>query len=215
MLSPSQTTLSILGGAGKAGRPLVQEALAAGYHVRLLLRDPDAFTLRDTRLTILQGDARDSNAIPELVVGSQALLSTLGHPKGEPLPITAAVTKAVIAAMQAAGLTRYVVVSSLFDTGDEPLDGPTRQAADYMQEHFPLMMNDRRIEYQLLRASRLDWTYVRVPRIMPDASPTGYVVRSGQLPGQQIAGIDLARFLLSALNSSGYRQQAPFVASRL
>ena len=181
----------------------------------LLLRHPDAFSLRDNRLTILQGDARDEGAIGDLLTGSSALLSTLGHPKGEPLPITSAVTKGIITAMQAAGLAKYVVVSSLFDTGDEPLDGPTRQAADYMQQHFPALMNDRRVEYQLLRDSRLDWTYVRVPRIVPDAPATGYVVQFAQLPGQQVAGVDLARFLLAQLDDPSYSRQALFVASRL
>ncbi|MEZ0608061.1 NAD(P)-dependent oxidoreductase [Fibrella sp. WM1] len=210
----SQSTISILGGAGKAGRPLVQAALGAAYRVRLLLRHPDQSTIRDTNLTILPGDARDADALRDLLTGSSALLSTLGHPKGETVPITSGVTRGIIAAMTQAGISRYVVVSSLFDTGQEPLDGPTRAAADYMQQHFPAMMNDRRVEYQLLHDSDLDWTYVRVPHILPEAEAAGYVVAAHQLPGQHIAGVDLARFLIDQLTDRSYHRQALFVASR-
>lgn len=115
--------------------------------------------------------------------------------------------------MGQAGISRYVVVSSLFDTGQEPLDGPTRAAADFMELHFGTMMADRRVEYELLHDSALDWTYVRVPRILPEAEAAGYVVAAHQLPGQQIAGADLAGFLLDQLTDRSYSRQALFVAS--
>ncbi|CCH03169.1 hypothetical protein FAES_5170 [Fibrella aestuarina BUZ 2] len=214
MHTNSQPTISSLGGAGKAGRPLVQEALRTGYRVRLLLRQPESFPIRDPNLTILPGDARDGDALRELLTGSTALLSTLGHPKGETLPITSAVTRGIIAAMAQAGISRYVVVSSLFDTGQEPLDGPTRAAANFMEQHFGAMMADRRVEYGLLHDSPLNWTYVRVPRIVPEAKSAGYVVGAHHLPGQQIAGVDLSRFLLDQLTDQTYSRQALFVASR-
>ena len=207
------STIAILGGAGKTGRPLVEEILTAGYRVRLLLRHPEAFDLTSERMEIIPGDARDPASVRALLQGCAALLSTLGHPKGEPTPITAAVTKILITTAGELGIKRYVVVSSLFTTGEEKHDPETKQAAAFMQKHFPLMMDDRRLEFQLLLESRLDWTYVRVPYIIQNPAVGGVKVNLDHLPGPRIRATDLARFLVDQLNDRRYIRQSPFVAS--
>ena len=48
--------LAILGGSGRTGRLIVQQALEAGHQVRVLVRTPDTFTLTSKRLEVLKGD---------------------------------------------------------------------------------------------------------------------------------------------------------------
>lgn len=207
--------LAILGGGGKAGRPLVHAALRAGYRVRLLLRQPEAFDLRHERLELLPGDARQPDSLRNLLTGCGALLSTLGHPKGEPTPLLGTITELILAALREAGIRRYLVVTSLYDTGTEALDDATRTAAAYMRQHFGPFMADRDREFQLLSESDLDWTYVRIPYLVPEPGRGNVAVSLAHLPGDRIAGEDLARFLLDELQNPVYRRQAPFVASRL
>lgn len=213
MLIPPNSTIAILGGSGKAGRPLVQVALQTGYRVRLLLRDPERFAQVDNRLEIIQGDARDEAALRQLLQGCHALLSTLGHPKGELTPIISPVTRQIISQMQALGISRYVVVTSFYGTGNEQTDEMTRKAADFMQTHFPQFMADRQHELDLLMESTLNWTCVRLPQLVQKPA-TGHInVNPDYLPGSQITTSDLAHFLVSLLTSEQYIRQAPFIAN--
>ncbi len=214
MIINNKSTIAILGGAGKAGRPLVTETLAAGYRVRLLLRHPKDFDVLNERLEIVDGDARDPVSIRKLLQGSDALLSTLGHTKGESTPMMSTATINFIEGMQAVGITRCIVVTSLFSTGYEQLDPKTQEAANYMQQHYPLFMNDRQLEFKLLRESNLDWTYVRVPYITQESARGGVDINVNHLPGQQITATDLAHFLIHQLDDRRYIRQAPFVASK-
>ncbi len=209
------STIAILGGAGKAGRPLVREALRAGYRVRVLLRHPEQFDATDARLQIIQGDARDPAALRQLLSGCAALLSALGNPRGEPTPILSTVTGHLLPLLREAGISRYVAVTSLYETGPEQRDLPTRQAADFMEQNFPRFMADRRRELELLSKSDLDWTYVRLPYVVPDPAPAlgTVLVNLEHLPGPRITAEDLARFLVEQLESREYGRKAPFVAN--
>ncbi|GAB3020337.1 NAD(P)-dependent oxidoreductase [Spirosoma pulveris] len=214
MIINNNSIIAILGGAGKAGRPLVEQTLAAGYSVRLLLRYPQEFNLSSERLEIVQGDVRDASCVRRLLQGSSALLSTLGHTKGETTPMMSTATQNFVAIMEELGISRCVVVTSLFVTGREQLDARTQEAADYMQQHYSLFMNDRQLEFKLLSESNLNWTYVRVPFITQDPATGGVDINLDHLPGQRITAVDLANFLISQLNDQRYIQQAPFIASK-
>lgn len=214
MITNNDSIIAILGGAGKSGRPLVEETLAAGYSVRLLLRHPQEFNLSSERLEIVQGDVRDPGCVRQLLQGSSALLSTLGHTKGEATPMMGIATQNFVTLMEELGISRCVVVTSLFVTGREQLDAKTQEAADYMQQHYSSFMDDRRLEFKLLSESNLDWTYVRVPFIMQNPATGGVDVDLNHLPGQQITAVDLAHFLISQLDDRRYIQQAPFVAGK-
>ena len=213
MITTKNSLIAILGGAGKSGFPLVKETLKAGYQVRVLLRRPHEFDFHHERLEIVQGDVRDPVAVRQLLRGSEALLSTLGHAKGEMVPMMASATESYVTAMQELGIRRCVVVTSLFSTGSEQLDASTQQAADYMQTHYPAIMDDRRIEFNILLNSQLDWTYVRVPFIVQNPATGGVNVNLNHLPAQQITAIDLACFLIAQLDDEQYVKEAPFVAS--
>ncbi len=125
-----------------------------------------------------------------------------------------AATQNFVAIMEELGVSRCVVVTSLFVTGREQLDARTQEAADYMQQHYSLFMNDRRLEFKLLSESVLDWTYVRVPFITQDPATGDVDINLDYLPGQHITAVDLANFLIGQLNDRRYIQQAPFVASK-
>lgn len=208
-----KSTIAVLGGAGKAGRPLIDQALQSGYAVRALVRHPDLFTLTHERLTILAGDARDPAALGLLLDGSDALISTLGNPKGENKPMLSTVTRLVLAHMQAAGIRRYITLTSLYDTGQVQTDEKTRLSAAFMQQHFPFFMADREREYCLLQASDLDWTYVRIPYLVQEPVLGTVNTHLAHMPGSQLAVADLASFLIEQLDNEQFSRRAPFAAN--
>src|SRR5437763_3916248 len=72
--------IAILGANGPTWRLLTTQSLSAGYDVVALTRHPEAFPLRDPRLTVVGGDALDQAAVDAVVESSAAVLSTLGVP---------------------------------------------------------------------------------------------------------------------------------------
>ena len=51
--------LAVFGGTGRTGRLLVEQALAAGHQVTVLVRTPSKLQIGDERLRTVQGDALD------------------------------------------------------------------------------------------------------------------------------------------------------------
>ncbi|WP_449399512.1 NAD(P)H-binding protein [Chryseobacterium wanjuense] len=62
---------------------LVQHLLDKNYSIKLLLRNPDNFTLQNPLIEVVKGDARNIESIKDLVYDCDVVISTLGQPKGE------------------------------------------------------------------------------------------------------------------------------------
>ncbi len=91
-MTPSRTapnastdrTVAVFGGTGKAGRHLVEQALAAGHRVTMLARTPGKVDVQHERLRIVEGDVVDPVAVAKTIEGATAVLSTLGPTKNTP-----------------------------------------------------------------------------------------------------------------------------------
>lgn len=105
-------TIAVLGATGKSGKYLINELLDRGYFIRVLLRDPDKFTIHNSRVEIVKGDAREYAAIYRLLENCNAVISTLGQRKGEP-PVLSLASTHIVQAMRARKVNRYIVVTGL------------------------------------------------------------------------------------------------------
>jgi len=123
------------------------------------------------------------------------------------------VTEHLLLLLREAGISRYVTVTSLYETAHEQRDLPTRQAAEFMEQTFPPFIADRRRELELLSESDLDWTYVRLPYVVQEPALGTVLVNLEYLPGQRITAEDLARFMVGQLERREYGGKAPFVAN--
>ncbi|MFD0508931.1 NAD(P)-dependent oxidoreductase [Streptomyces chiangmaiensis] len=107
--------LTIFAASGGIGRHLLEQAEAAGHDVTAVVRDPQRLTDRAGRFRVVTADlaAPDADLLASAVGGRDAVLSGLGprHPKSD-AGITSRGTKAIVAAMQATGVRRLVVVSA-------------------------------------------------------------------------------------------------------
>ncbi|MFT4123839.1 MAG: NAD(P)H-binding protein [Microbacteriaceae bacterium] len=73
--------IAVLGATGKTGQEVVRRALAAGHEVTALVRRPEALPVRDDRLTVVVGDARDVEVIHRVATDQDALIAALGRPE--------------------------------------------------------------------------------------------------------------------------------------
>jgi len=205
--------VAIIGGSGKAGRFLVKQILEAGYQMRLLLRNPEKFTLSDERIEVLKGDARDFPSIKALLQGCDAVLSTLGQPKGE-APIISMVTGHVLTAMRELGIRRYILTrGASVDAPGDHKDFYTKLPTKLIQWTFPAYWADWQKELALLMKSEVEWTLVRLPIIVEESVSGDAKVNLERLPGKKINGTDLANFLVIQLADKQYLRKAPFIAN--
>ena len=77
--------LIIFGATGRAGQPLLQQALQAGYEVAALVRTPEKLTTKSDLLTVIQGNIVDPDKVDQAVAGSAAVISVLGPTSNEPI----------------------------------------------------------------------------------------------------------------------------------
>jgi len=202
--------LAILGGSGKSGKYLVKELLSQGFHLKLLLRNPENFQLKSPLIEIIKGDAQDYESVRALVNGCDAVMSTLGQPRGE----ASQATPNVIRAMSQYNINRYVVITGL--NVDTPFDkkGPkTKMATEWMKSNYPKTTLDKQVEFDVLSKSDIDWTLVRLPLIEQTDEKRKVIVSLEDCPGDKISATDLACFLIDQLSNDTYARKSPFIAN--
>ena len=187
--------IAIIGGSKGTGAQLAELARTAGHDVTVLSRSGKA----PAGVTVLTGDATDPAAAGRAVAGADAVVVTVGGAKGVPNQ-RAAVTRAVIRAMQENGVDRLVVQSSL-GAGDSGSQMPAPLRA-IMKMALAKALADHNKQEAAVKDSGLAWTIVR-PTGLTDKEPAGTwkaleTTDAGRLGGS-IPRRDLAAFMLETL----------------
>jgi uncharacterized protein YbjT (DUF2867 family) len=141
----------VTGGTGFVGREVVEELLALGYHVRLLVRHPErgnSFT-HHPRVECVQGDALQADTLPAAMADVQAVIHLIGI-IAETSQVTyeqahTEATRNILAAAKQAGVTRWVQMSAI---------GTRCHARS--RYHLTKWQAE-----ELVRQSGLDWTIFR------------------------------------------------------
>ena len=195
--------ITVFGATGGTGAQVVRQACAAGHDVTAVVRDPARLSFQAPALQVVQADVMDPAAIAPAVAGRDAVVSAIGSRQGRsPTTVCADSARAIIAAMGQQGTRRLVVVSnSGMHTDDQ--DGAfvrtvVKPLLGRVLKHAYADM--RRME-ELVRASDLDWTIVRPPRLTNAAPTNTYrtAVNKNIPGGSVIARADLAAQILRCL----------------
>lgn len=193
---PTTLNLTVFGATGSVGRHFVEQALAAGHHVTAFTRDASHVTTRHERLEVVTGDATSADDALPAVKGADAVVVLLGG--GRAGGVREHGTRAVIEAMERAGVRRLVCQSTL-GAGDSR--GNLNLVWKYVMFGFLLRAAyaDHQRQEEVVRASDTDWTIVR-PAAFTDGPRTGRY-RSGFGPDEKgltlkISRADVADFVL-------------------
>jgi putative NADH-flavin reductase len=210
-----QMKLTIFAATGGIGRHIVEQAIAAGHDVTAVARNPRNLPAQ-ARIVTADLAAADPAVLASAVNGADAVLSGLGprNPRAD-AGITSRGTRAIVAAMQATGVARIVVVSAA-PIGTVPSPGrPTppkhdpgdgffmrhlgsRIAGAMFREHYA----DLALMEDILRDSGLDWTISRPPKLT-DKPVTGvYRTAYGRniRGGFSVSRADVAHHMLRVLD---------------
>lgn len=187
--------------------------MAGGHQVIALARDPAKLTDR-SGLAVMRGDVMNRADIDPAVRGSDAVIISLGNSQSPfallmgarrttPAKVCEVGTRHVVAAMQAAGVRRLIVVSA-FGIGDTRPQLPFAFKLFYrtvLREH----MADKEKQEPVVKSSGLDWTLVQ-PVGLTDGPATAkwFADTTGVIRRQQMSRADVAAFLASLLVDSRY-----------
>jgi putative NADH-flavin reductase len=219
--------LTIVAATGGIGRQALEQALAAGHDVTAVVRDPSKLSRGVRTVAVDLADA-DSSVLDSAVAGADAVLSALGPRSSAEAGVASRGTRALVAAMQATGVRRIVVVSAApistvpspgrprpprHDPGDgflmRTLLSPVIKAV------FRKPYADLALMEDILRDSGLDWTVVRPPRLTDGPLTGTYRTAFGQnlRRGVLVSRADVAQLMLRVLERPETIKQSVGIAN--
>lgn len=196
--------LFVLGATGGTGVELVRQAPVRGHSVTAFGRSAAA-----PPAVSVAGDVADARGLEPAMRGHDAVVFTLGPRNFGPTTLCSTSMRAVLPAMQAAGVRRIVGVSlAILFPG---ILGPIGAIGRYILRHGAA---DALEMERALAASPLDYTIVRPPPLTNGAGSGRWRAEVDALPrfGLSIARADLAAFVLEILEKSLFTRSLVGVA---
>jgi uncharacterized protein YbjT (DUF2867 family) len=212
----------VFGATGGTGTQVVSQALAAGHQVLAVVRDPARLAVPPRAdLDLAVADVMDPAAIGDLVAGRDAVISAVGPSrrpeakKTRAASVCSASARSITAAMAAAGTRRLVVVSASgpFTDGDGPL--LRYVAKPIVRQVLKDAFADLVAMEQVVRASGLDWTILRPPRLTDKPLTGRYRTRrqANVRRGLTVSRADLAHLILAVSGDPGAYRAAISIAN--
>lgn len=210
--------LVVFGANGATGRLLTRQTLAAGHQVVAVTRRPADFPITHERLSVVEADVHDAQAVDRAVEGADAVLSTLGVPyTRKPINVYSDGIRNIAAAMSRHEVKRLIVVSSSATEPHHHADG------GFLMNRVlqPLITatigkttySDMRRMEELVRGSDLEWTIMRPSGLFDAPGVTRYELHEDQAPGIFTSRADLAASLLEQATDVRFVRKAVAVTT--
>jgi uncharacterized protein YbjT (DUF2867 family) len=206
----------VIGATGGTGREVVRQALERGHQVNALVRSAASAAPLLPGADIIEGDARDGEAVAKALAGCVGVICALGTKLSllHKETLLSEATRVLIDAMQKQGTTRLVCITGI-GAGDSHGHGGFL----YDRIAQPLLLSstyhDKDRQEDEIRNSGLDWTIVR-PTNLTDGPVTDNIRALTDLTdfhGGSIARADVARFLVTELEERRWAGKSPVITS--
>ena len=203
--------IAVFGATGRTGVPFVRLALDAGHDVVAHARTPSKLPFSDDRLTVVEGDVYTGEGVAESVAGADAVVSLLGQTSDGPDDLLTVAGDRVTAAMAEHGVDRYVTLvgAGVREDGESP-SFSGRVMGTLLKLVAREVLADAEAHVRRVRATDLDWTVVRAPRLV-DGDATGYRAGDIDLGFESVARADVAAFCLDCVENDLHVGEMPKV----
>jgi putative NADH-flavin reductase len=209
--------ITIFGSTGFVGRVLIKKAIAAGYQVKTLARNPEKLEEIKDKIEIIKGSVFESSSVEAAIEGAEIVLSTIGPPPGkfcDPYQYENAM-KNIVRIMDIKGIKRYIHIGGAAHRGGEnEIWNFNRKFLRLFLKLFgKQIMVAKHLEWEVLKSSNLDWTLVRPPRIANEPASGNISVDEKDLKNLKVSVGDLTDFILLQINSKEWIRKAPLISS--
>jgi putative NADH-flavin reductase len=203
--------LFILGASGHTGTQLIDLALARAHEVTAFVRSPEKITRRHPLLHLVSGDPQSVDALAAALPGHDVVLSALGvrPPQAfRPHTLVEDCAASTVAAMTRAGVKRLVLVSAAVLFPERGL------FFAFFRWLLTQIRRDLGAAEEIVRATSLDWTIARPPRLV-NGSDEGYRASRDALPTGAISMSfrAVAAFMLDAVEQRTHVHEIVGLAS--
>jgi putative NADH-flavin reductase len=209
--------LTVFGATGGVGGHIVRQALDAGHTVTAVVRNPAHFDLSHPALEVTTVPGlSDPELLAPVLQASDAAISGVGPRGRKDGPVATTSTRAILRAMQASGVRRFVAISAV------PV-GPVPEGESFLNRRIVLPLigaiaHDVYVDLaameEEIRQSTSQWTVVRPPKLTNKALTGKYRTTVGaNVPrGYAISRADTAHAMLAVLDDPATIRQAVGVA---
>ncbi len=211
----------ILGATGRTGKYLLNESLARGHRVSVLVRDKDKLAGTSGKLAVFEGMPTDTKALQNAAQGCEAILSALNISRTSDFPWAKlrtpkdflSQTMRNILALKGA---RRIVVTSAWGVGETRGEIPVwfRWLIDHSNIRYPY--EDHGNQEELLRQTDGDWTVVRPVGLTDSLKNRAIQVSFANQPPPSltISRLNVAKFMLDALENHSFVRKCPTISEK-
>lgn len=210
--------LVILGATGGVGHHILNGAIERGAEVTVIARDKSRLKV-DAPCEVAEFDlqAASPDQLAATIASNDVVISALGSRTPHDRGVLARAAETTVATMRRAGVTRYLGISAApvatVPSPARPNPPKHDPGDDFIARHvmMPIIKRifaegyaDSSLMEDVIRASDLDWTLVRPPRLMDNPATGAYRTSiDTNLPhGRKIGRADLATYILDAVADS-------------
>ncbi|MBP2238862.1 putative NADH-flavin reductase [Sinorhizobium kostiense] len=209
--------IALFGSTGPTGKYIIEEGLRRGYELSAYTRDAAKLSDYASKIEIITGDLKDREAIRRTITGSDAVISALG-PNGaktqEPRPVMNGLRN-VISVMDELNIRRIIQVSTAsYRDPEDSFDLKSKAFATLFKVIAHSSYDDIKATGELISASDLDWTLVRIPFLKDGhagaGTDAGWYGKTRL--GMKLSRGNLAKFLFDQVSTGEFVRAAPGIA---
>lgn len=202
----------VIGAAGKTGRAVVEQSLAAGHEVTAFIHSEKNYNVENVK--VLTGDAGNLSTMERAVSGQDVVIDTLGGKtpyKSTVLESSSA--KNIIQAMQNKGIKKLFVISmvGIGESGKNTSLFVRLLLLTFLRG----AKKDKAAMDSAVKASNLDWLIVR-PAVLTDDEAVGNIKifdSNTKDKANKISRKNVAGFLVAQISDDKYSHQAVTIAT--
>ncbi|XP_028320347.1 flavin reductase (NADPH) [Gouania willdenowi] len=193
-MSDSIKNVALFGATGMTGLATLPIAVAAGYNVTVLVRDPSRLPSDHRASRVVVGDVLNKEDVRKTLEGQDAVIIILGTRNDlGPTTMMSEGTRNIVEAMKARGIRKVVGCMSAFLLWDRAKVPP--RMSNVTEDHEQM--------HTVLKTSGLDYVAAMPPHIDNNFPLTErYEVAENMLRGRVISKHDLGHFFVRCLSTS-------------
>lgn len=216
-----ENRILIFGATGRTGLIATAYAIAQGYSVTVLVRNPEKITIQSPQLHIIKGsptnlaDVRVAMKDCKYVINLLSALSqeeSFSFKKMKAPHVLENSIKNALQCMQEYGIKRILSLSSI-GVGDSYKYAPWYMRLIIKVTNFSIVFADHNAQEQLLKESDVDWIIARPVALNNDEVPGTLVISYNKRPNPfRMSRKQLASFFIDNLNTSAYIHRSPILS---
>ena len=209
----SGTKIAVLGGTGKIGSSIVNQLLLSGYHLNILVRNKNKLDINNKNITVYEGDACEYLSLLKIVEDSSAVVNSISS-DCKNNPIHSVVTSNILRSMNNFNIKRLITITGIsIDVQGDKKSLVTNYSSKLMKMFYPKIISDKQKEFELIKNSNIDWTFLRCPIVDDNKKSFEIKVNAVDCPGKSIHSNSIAKFTASIVHSNSYTRMAPFISN--